>query len=157
MRFEGERVWLNGVDVSDEIRTSEAGLRASRVSALPEVRAALLAAQRDFAQMPGLVADGRDMGTTVFPQAPLKVYLTASAEARAQRRYKQLISKGISATIDGLLTDLQERDARDTNREASPLQAAEDAVSLDNTNLSIEVSVSEVLHWWNRATGFSNS
>ena len=157
VQFDGEQIWLNGEDVSLEIRTSEAGLRASRVSALPEVRAALLEAQRQFAKLPGLVADGRDMGTTVFPSAPLKVFLTASAEARAQRRHKQLISMGISATLDDLLADLRERDARDQSRTASPMQAAKDAVPLDNTELGIEDSVSTVLGWWNRATGFNAS
>ncbi len=157
VRFDGDRVWLNGEDVSTEIRTSEAGLRASRVSALPEVRAALLDAQRQFARLPGLVADGRDMGTTVFPSAALKVFLTASAEARAQRRHKQLISLGISATLDDLLTDLQERDLRDQTRSASPMQAAKDAVLLDNTALDIDESVSTVLKWWDRSTGFGQS
>ena len=155
VRFEGDHVWLNGENVSTEIRTSEAGLRASRVSALPEVRAALLDAQRQFARLPGLVADGRDMGTMVFPSAPLKVFLTASAEARAQRRHKQLISMGISATLDGLLADLRERDMRDQTRSASPMQPARDAVLLDNTVLDVDASVSTVLEWWDRATGFS--
>jgi 3-phosphoshikimate 1-carboxyvinyltransferase len=103
------------------------------------------------------VADGRDMGTTVFPSAALKVFLTASAEARAQRRHKQLISLGISATLDDLLTDLQERDLRDQTRSASPMQAAKDAVLLDNTALDIDESVSTVLKWWDRSTGFGQS
>jgi 3-phosphoshikimate 1-carboxyvinyltransferase len=154
VRFEGEKVWLNGQDVSLDIRTAEAGQRASRISALPAVRQALLAAQHQFAQSPGLVADGRDMGTAIFPQAPLKVFLTASAHARAQRRYKQLISLGFSAIFDDLLADLQERDARDQNRSASPLQAAEDAISLDNTLLDVDASVAQVLGWWSRHTGF---
>ena len=154
VRFEGDTVWLNGQNVSLEIRTAEAGQRASRISALPAVRQALLAAQRQFAQAPGLVADGRDMGTAIFAQAPLKVFLTASAHARAQRRHKQLISLGISAIFDDLLADLQERDARDQNRSASPLQPAEDAIPLDNTELDVNTSVAQVLNWWDRKTGF---
>ena len=154
VRFDGDSVWLNGQDVSLNIRSAEAGQRASRISVLPVVRQALLQAQHQFAQLPGLVADGRDMGTAIFPNAPLKVFLTASAQARAERRYKQLISLGISAILDDLLADLQERDARDKNRSASPLQAAEDAVSLDNTGIDVPTSVRQVLTWWDSKTGF---
>ena len=148
VRFEGDAVYLNDQDVSTAIRTEAAGMAASRVSALQPVRDALTALQRGFAKAPGLVADGRDMGTVIFAQAPLKVFLTASAEQRAQRRYKQLISKGNSANIDSLLADLQERDARDTNRAHAPLKPAQDAKLLDNTDLSIEQSVQLVLDWW---------
>ena len=148
VRFDADRVWLDGQDVSDAIRTEQAGMDASRVSALPAVRSALLARQRDAARLPGLVADGRDMGTVVFPAAPLKVFLTADVRPRAERRYKQLISKGISVTLDGLCADLQERDARDQSRAAAPLKNAPDALLLDNSNLSIDQSVGQVLIWW---------
>ncbi len=148
VRFDGERVWLAGADVSEAIRTEQAGMDASRVSTLPLVRTALLALQQGAARLPGLVADGRDMGTVVFPQAPLKVFLTADARQRAERRHKQLISKGISVTLDALCADLQERDARDQNRAAAPLKAAQDALLLDNSQLSIESSVAQVLSWW---------
>ena len=148
VRFEADRVWLGELDVSDAIRTEQAGMDASRVSALPAVRTALLTRQRDAARLPGLVADGRDMGTVVFPAAPLKVFLTADVRQRAERRYKQLISKGISVTLDGLCADLQERDARDQSRAAAPLKNAPDALLLDNSNLSIDQSVGQVLIWW---------
>ena len=148
VRFEGDRVYLGETDVSEAIRTEAAGMGASRVSAVAPVRQALLALQHRFAKAPGLVADGRDMGTVIFPQAPLKVFLTASAEKRAERRYSQLISKGIPAKIDSLLADLQERDARDTNRAHAPLKPAEDAVLLDNTDLGIDESIQLVLSWW---------
>jgi len=146
--FEGERVRLQGQDISEAIRTEQAGMDASAVSALPAVRAALLDLQHSFRRLPGLVADGRDMGTVVFPDAGLKVYLTASAERRAQRRYKQLISKGISATLDTLCADLDARDLRDTTRAVAPLKPAEDAALLDNSELTVEQSVTQVLDWW---------
>jgi 3-phosphoshikimate 1-carboxyvinyltransferase len=148
IRFDADRVWLGGENISDAIRTEAAGMDASLVSVLPEVRAALLALQHSFARLPGLVADGRDMGTVVFPAAPLKVFLTASAAQRAQRRHKQLISKGISATLESLRADLEARDARDMSRSAAPLKPAVDAQSLDNSELSIQQSVDLVLHWW---------
>ena len=151
VRFEGERIWLDGQDVSDAVRTESAGMAASRVSAVPVVREALMALQLGMRRLPGLVADGRDMGTVVFPGAPLKVFLTASAEQRAQRRHKQLISKGIPANIDSLLADLRARDARDTQRSTAPLKAAEDALTLDNSHLTIEASVTQVLDWWQRS------
>ncbi len=154
LQFVGAQVLLAGVDVSEPIRSEAAGMDASRVSALPAVRAALIALQHSFCQLPGLVADGRDMGTVIFPQAPLKVYLTASAEKRAQRRYKQLISKGISTTIDALRADLEARDARDSSRNAAPLKPAPDALLLDNSALSIEESVATVLNWWQSKQGF---
>lgn len=155
VRFTGEQILLDGEDVSDALRTEAAGMAASRVSAVPEVRAALIGLQQGFRQLPGLVADGRDMGTVLFPDAPLKVFLTASAEQRAQRRHKQLISKGIAANIDGLLADLRARDERDSNRSLAPLKPAEDALMLDNSGLNIEQSVQQVLSWWQGKTVFS--
>ncbi|MDP2367865.1 bifunctional 3-phosphoshikimate 1-carboxyvinyltransferase/cytidylate kinase [Rhodoferax sp.] len=155
IRFENGCVWLGDEDVSDAIRTEEAGMNASRVSALPLVRLALIDLQRGFRQLPGLVADGRDMGTVIFPDARLKVYLTASAERRAQRRHKQLISKGISATLPALRADLEARDTRDSSRAASPLRPAQDARLLDNSDLSIEESADLVLHWWQDKQPFS--
>ena len=148
IEFEQDFVRLDGVDISDAIRTEEAGMDASRVSVLPQVRDALLALQHSFARLPGLVADGRDMGTVVFPTAALKVFLTASAAQRAQRRLKQLISKGISATLDSLRADLEARDARDMSRSTAPLRPAVDARLLDNSDLSIEQSLGLVLDWW---------
>ena len=148
IRFSQDQVFLNGADVSEAIRTEEAGMNASRVSVLPKVRQALIDLQHSFRQLPGLVADGRDMGTIIFPEAALKVFLTASAEKRAQRRYKQLISKGISATLSGLRADLEARDARDTSRSVAPLKPAQDAQLLDNSDLSVEESVNLVLDWW---------
>ena len=148
IRFAQGRVWLDDEDVSEAIRTEEAGMNASRVSALPMVRRALIDLQHGFRQLPGLVADGRDMGTAIFPDANLKVYLTASAERRAERRHKQLISKGISATLADLRADLEARDARDSSRVASPLKPALDARLLDNSELSIEESADLVLRWW---------
>ena len=148
VRFDAGRVWLDGEDVSDAVRTESAGMAASRVSALPPVRQALLDLQRRFRALPGLVADGRDMGTVIFPDAALKVFLTASAEQRANRRHKQLISKGIPARIEDLLADLKARDARDMSRQDAPLKPAEDALPLDNSAQSIEESVQQVLAWW---------
>ena len=157
IRFVGEQVLLNGQDVSDAIRTEEAGMNASKVSALPQVRTALLALQHSFRQLPGLVADGRDMGTVIFPQAPLKVFLTAGAAQRAQRRHKQLISKGISATLAALRADLEARDARDSNRSVAPLTPAQDARLLDNSDLTIEQSIDLVMNWWQGTQPFSAS
>ncbi len=148
IQFIDGRVLLNGTDVSDIIRTEEAGMNASRVSALPMVRSALVDLQHSFRQLPGLVADGRDMGTVIFPEAPLKVFLTASAERRAERRYKQLISKGISTTLPSLRADLEARDARDSSRTVAPLRPAQDARLLDNSELTVEKSVTLVLAWW---------
>lgn len=148
VHFDGETVRLDGQDVSEAIRSEEGGMNASKVSALPAVRTALVALQHRFARLPGLVADGRDMGTVIFPTAALKVYLTASAAQRAQRRHKQLISKGISTTLDILRADLEARDARDTSRAVAPLKPAEDARLLDNSDLSIEKSLDLVLNWW---------
>jgi 3-phosphoshikimate 1-carboxyvinyltransferase len=139
---------VNDDDVSDMIRTEEAGMNASKVSALPQVRDALIALQHSFRQLPGLVADGRDMGTVIFPQASLKVFLTASSERRADRRHKQLISKGISTTLPSLRADLEARDARDSSRTVAPLKPAQDALLLDNSDLTVEESVELVLSWW---------
>ena len=150
-----QRVLLDGEDVSLAIRTEAAGMNASKVSALPAVREALLQVQRDFRKLPGLVADGRDMGTTIFPDAPLKVYLTASVQCRAERRYKQLMSKGLSANMSDLYADLEARDARDMNRAASPLKPAEDALHWDNSESTIEQAVQQVLDWWQARQPFA--
>jgi 3-phosphoshikimate 1-carboxyvinyltransferase len=155
VRFAGGAILLGEVDVTDAIRTEEAGMNASKVSALPAVRAALVALQQSFRRLPGLVADGRDMGTVIFPDAPLKVYLTASAGQRAERRHKQLISKGISTTIDSLRADLEARDARDSSRPVAPLKPAEDALLLDNSSQSVDQSVAQVLRWWEAKQPFS--
>ena len=148
IRFEGETIWLDGMDVSQAIRTEEAGANASKVAALPEVRAALLGLQHSFARLPGLVADGRDMGTVIFPQAPLKVFLTADAACRAERRLHQLAGRGVAAILSDLLADLQSRDLRDSSRSTAPLKAAEDAQLLDNGTLTVEQSIDTVLTWW---------
>nr|WP_315201667.1 bifunctional 3-phosphoshikimate 1-carboxyvinyltransferase/cytidylate kinase [uncultured Albidiferax sp.] len=148
VRFVDGKVWLGDADVSEAIRTEEAGMNASKVSALPLVRMALVDLQHSFRRLPGLVADGRDMGTVIFPDAPLKVFLTATAAKRAERRYKQLISKGISTTLEDLRADLEARDARDSSRVAAPLKPAQDALLLDNSDMSIETSVDQVLDWW---------
>jgi 3-phosphoshikimate 1-carboxyvinyltransferase len=145
---EAGRTWLRGREVTDALRTEAAGLMASRVSALPSVRQALHGLQLAFRRAPGLVADGRDMGTAIFPDAALKVFLTAGAARRAERRHKQLISKGIPANLADLRADLEARDARDCNRSASPLRPAEDALLLDNSDLDIDASVDVVLGWW---------
>jgi 3-phosphoshikimate 1-carboxyvinyltransferase len=151
--FEGEAVLLNEDDVSELIRSEEMGIGASKVSVFPAVRDALTALQHRFAQLPGLVADGRDMGTVIFPDAPLKIFLTASSATRAERRYKQLISKGISAKLDILRFDLEARDLRDRSRASAPLKEAEDAVLLDNSGQSIEESVDFVSNQWRSKLG----
>jgi 3-phosphoshikimate 1-carboxyvinyltransferase len=148
VRFSDGKVFLGTQDVTETIRTEEAGMNASRVSALPAVRLALVDLQHSFRRLPGLVADGRDMGTVIFPDAALKIFLTASARQRAERRHKQLISKGIPATIAGIQEDLEARDARDMSRQAAPLKPADDAALLDNSELSIEESVEKVLQLW---------
>jgi len=154
LRFDGAAVVLRGRVVSDELRREDVGSLASRIAALPEVREALHGLQLAFRRAPGLVADGRDMGTVLFPGAQLKVFLTASAARRAERRYKQLISKGIQASIADLRADLEARDARDKSRSVAPLRAAVDALSLDNSALSIEESVDVVLGWWQQRRPF---
>ncbi|MEC5218544.1 cytidylate kinase [Actimicrobium sp. GrIS 1.19] len=146
--FSGEHVFLANEDVSAAIRAEEVGNAASRIATFPAVRQALFGLQLNFRQPPGLVADGRDMGTVIFPHAPLKVFLTATAEARAERRYKQLIDKGFSANMHDLLQDLNERDARDANRPIAPLKPAEDAFLLDTSHMSAEKAVNQVLYWF---------
>ncbi|MEQ9464649.1 MAG: (d)CMP kinase [Haliea sp.] len=131
------RVIYKGMDVSREIRTEEGGRGASTVAAIPAVREALLQRQREFLRPPGLVADGRDMGTVVFPEAPLKIFLTASAAERAQRRYRQLLEKGENVSLPRLLRDIEERDARDSGRAVSPLVPAEDAIVIDSSHMPI--------------------
>ncbi len=148
LRFEGDRILLSGADVSTELRNETTGAMASKVAALPAVRRALHGLQLAFRRAPGLVADGRDMGTVVFPQASLKVFLTASAAERAERRHKQLISKGIQANIADLRADIEARDARDQSRVAAPLKPAEDALRLDNSGLDIDSTVDALLEWW---------
>jgi len=142
----GERVYLEGADVSSELRTERAGDAASKVAAVPEVRTALLKRQRDFAVAPGLVADGRDMGTVVFPDALLKVVLTASAEACAMRRHKQLKEKGIDVSLPDLSWDIAQRDARDANRTVAPFKPAPDAHVVDSTSLTPEEVVAHILN-----------
>jgi cytidylate kinase len=147
-RFTGGDILLANENVSDAIRAEEVGNTASKIAALPAVRQALFALQLGFKKAPGLVADGRDMGTVIFPHAPLKVFLTASVAARAQRRYKQLIGKGISANMEDLLMDLQARDERDTQRAIAPLLPAEGAQVLDTSEMTADEAVAQVLKWY---------
>ena len=149
--FKNGQISLDGVDVSDAIRTENIGLRASTVAVHSQVRSALVGLQRSFQQSPGLVADGRDMASVIFPDAVLKVFLTATAAARAERRYKQLIAKGISAKLSALLQDLQERDARDSSRGTAPLLVADGAKVLETSDLSIDQAVKTVLDWYQSA------
>ena len=142
-----ERVYLDNAEVAAELRTEQAGEAASRVAAVPAVRAALLQRQRDFARWPGLVADGRDMGSVVFPTATLKVFLTASAEERAMRRHKQLKEKGIDVSLPDLSWDIAQRDARDANRAVAPLRPAPEAHVIDSTSLSPKEVVDRILEW----------
>jgi len=142
--FEGS-ITLNGNEISHLARLEETAEKASKVAAIGELRAVLLQRQRDFCRPPGLVADGRDMGTVVFPSADLKIYLTASAEERAQRRYKQLINKGVGVNLRDLLQDIASRDERDANRQVSPLRPADDAVVIDTTSLTIDQVLEKVL------------
>jgi len=150
-RFVGGDIFLNNENVTGAIRAEEVGNMASKIAALPSVRHALYALQLGFRETPGLVADGRDMGTVIFPGAKLKVFLTASVEARAGRRYKQLIDKGFSANMDDLLKDLKERDERDTKRAIAPLVPAEDAHLLDTSEMSAAEAVEQVLSWYAHA------
>ncbi len=145
IRFDGDAVRVDDDDLSDAIRSEDAGELASKVAQMPGVRDAVLDLQRSFRQAPGLVADGRDMGTVVFTDAPLKIFLEASAEERAQRRYKQLKNKGLSVSLPGLLAQIQERDARDRGRAVAPLKAADDAIVIDSTRMTIEEVLAEVL------------
>lgn len=144
---EGLKVFLDGQDVSKEIRSETVGNYASKVAAIPELRQALLQRQRDFAQEPGLVADGRDMGTLVFPNAPVKIFLTATSQSRAQRRVKQLQNMGIAVNIERVLADIQERDLRDTQRKVAPLKAAEDAKIIDSSELDIDEVFKEMVDY----------
>jgi len=153
VRFDAGEVWLDGQRVTEAIRTETMSVASSRVAAVPGVRAALLDRQRAFRQPPGLVADGRDMGSVVFPDARLKVFLTATPEARAERRYKQLNDKGIPANIQTLLLDLRERDARDAARAVAPLRAAPDARRLDTTGMTAMEAAQTVLSWVREASG----
>ena len=152
LEFLGQTILLDGVNISHAIRAEEVGVLASKIAVFPAVRRALMLRQRDFARMPGLVADGRDMGTVVFPNARLKVFLTASARARAERRYKQLIDKGFSANLDDLSADLEARDARDRSRAVAPLKPAPGALEIDSTNLSIDQVVQAVVNEWHRVS-----
>jgi cytidylate kinase len=149
--FKNSQISLDGEDVTAAIRTENIGLRASNLAVHQEVRSALVALQRGFRQSPGLVADGRDMGSVIFPDAVLKVFLTATAAARAERRYKQLIAKGISAKLSDLLQDLQERDARDSSRGTAPLVVAVGAKVLETSDLSVDQVVKTVLDWYQSA------
>ncbi len=148
VHFAGPAILLASEDVSAHIRAEAVGNLASKIAALPAVRQALFGLQLSFRKAPGLVADGRDMGTVIFPHAPLKVFLTASTEARAQRRYKQLIDKGFSANMEDLLSDLQARDDRDMHRAVAPLIPAEGAHLLDTSNMTADQAIEEVLDWW---------
>ena len=154
LHFGPDQVLLGGLDVTEALRLEEVGAMASKVSAWPRVRAALRELQLSFRQVPGLVADGRDMGTVIFPGADLKVFLTASASTRAERRFKQLISKGISANIDSLRAELEARDARDQTRSVSPLKPAVDAMLLDNSALTVQASVDAVFEVWQQRRPF---
>jgi cytidylate kinase len=151
VRFEGEEIFLDSERVTDAIRTEENSFAASRVAALPAVRRALLDRQRAFRKPPGLVAEGRDMASVVFPDAGLKVFLTASLEARAERRHKQLKEKGIAATLAALLQDLRERDARDATRSVAPLKQSPGARPLDTTSMSAEQAAALVVDWYHGA------
>lgn len=151
--FHDGEVLLEDEDVSDKIRAEPCGVRASEVARLPAVRQALLRRQRAFRRPPGLVADGRDMGTVVFPDAPLKVFLTATPEVRAERRYKQLKEKGIDANLRALSRDLRERDERDAKRAVAPLAPAPDSQVLDSTALSIDEVVERIVRWWREKQG----
>ncbi len=143
--FDGERVLLGAEEVTDAIRTETAGNQASKVAAIPQVREALLNWQRQYARLPGLVADGRDMGTVVFPNAQVKIFLTASPEERAERRYKQLKEKGLDVNLADLIKEIRERDERDSQRTVAPLKAASDALTLDSTDLTIDEVFSRVM------------
>ena len=148
VRFEGGETWLDAERATDAIRTVECSRAASRVAAMPAVRRALLERQRAFRKAPGLVAEGRDMGSIVFPDANLKVFLTATPESRAERRYKQLMDKGIAATLPGLLQDLRERDARDASRSVAPLKQGPDARPLDTTDMSAAQAAARIVGWY---------
>jgi cytidylate kinase len=145
IRFEQGRIYLGSADISEAVRTEEMSRGASEVAVHPAVRSALTGLQRSFRRLPGLVADGRDMATVIFPDAAIKIYLTASAQIRAERRYKQLMEKGIRASLSEILQDLQQRDARDEQRQVAPLQKSSDAVLLETSRLTIDEAVQAVL------------
>ncbi|MDH4394367.1 MAG: (d)CMP kinase [Limnobacter sp.] len=147
VRFEAEKVFLGKMDVSESIRSEEAGVMASRLAVIPSLRSLLLQRQRDFRQAPGLVADGRDMGSVVFPDAQVKIFLTASAEVRAERRFKQLQGRGLSPDYSQLVADLQARDKRDSERAVAPLKPCKDSKVLDCSQRSIDEVVNTVLSW----------
>ena len=153
IRFEDGRIYVDEVDVSSEVRTEETGRGASEVAVHPDLRQALLELQHSFRKTPGLVADGRDMGSVVFPDAPMKIFLTASAEIRAERRYKQLMEKGMHANLRDILQDLQQRDARDRQRPVAPLQQCADAKLLETSDLTIEQAVEAVLQHYRNCLG----
>ncbi len=148
VQFRGGRTWLDGRDVTEEVRTEDVSAAASRVAARPRVRDALLTRQHAFRAFPGLVADGRDMGSVVFPDAPLKVYLTAALGTRAERRYKQLKEKGMYAKMSDVVEELRRRDERDSSRPVAPLKHYPDAVFLDTTGLAVDQAVAKILEWW---------
>lgn len=148
LRFLGDQIFLSDHEVGELIRTEKCGIDASQVAAYPSVRAALEQKQREFKKLPGLVADGRDMGSVIFPEATLKVFLTATAEARAERRTKQLKEKGMYVKIQDVIEELQRRDLRDTSRPVAPLKHYPDAKLLDTTHLSIEQAVSQIIDWY---------
>lgn len=152
VRFEAGKIWLGADEVSARIREEAVGNLASHIAAQPPLREALLARQRAFRQAPGLVADGRDMGTIVFPDAPLKIFLDADVQARAERRCKQLKDKGFSAKIDALIADMVARDARDRSRSHAPLRAADDAITIDSSRLSADDTVKAVLDLWSKSS-----
>ena len=156
-QFLEEKIFLDGAEVGQDIRAENVGQIASQIAALPLVRQALIKRQQDFRIPPGLVADGRDMGTSIFPDALLKVFLTASVETRAQRRYAQLIKQGFSVSMADLLQGLRERDLRDANRAASPLKAAPDARLLDSSALNVEAVVDTIYHWYQELTRSSSN
>lgn len=146
--FDGDRILLEGRDVTTAIRAEEVSAATSRVAAVPGVRAALFALQKNAARLPGLVADGRDMGTVVFPDAPLKIFMTATAAVRAERRYRQLLARGAAADLAALTVDLEERDRRDRQRAEAPLKPADDARILDTSDMGIDEVVQTVIAWW---------
>lgn len=150
-KFSGESVAVDDRDVTDAVRTEEVSVAASRIAGMPKVRGALLKRQRDFRKPPGLVADGRDMGTVVFPDAVLKIFLTASPETRAERRYKQLMEKGLSANMAALLQDIRERDQRDSARATAPLKKDADAVLIDTTRMTAAEAIAQVLALYKQA------
>ena len=153
VEFRDGAAWLDGRDVSEALRTEDVSAAASRVAAWPAVRRALLARQRGFRRPPGLVSDGRDMGSVVFPDAPLKVFLTANVGTRAERRYKQLMEKGMYAKMGDVVEELRRRDERDSSRPVAPLKHYPDAIFLDTTGLSVEAAVQKILGWWRDKSG----